>query len=119
MRFGDADMNGGLNGDMDIRNNRITMEQEVPEDGSVPSPTEFFAASFNGDINVRNNRIKKIREVEITSMGGGDVVIRNNKFEAVTAVDIESTGGTCESRDNSPASVNDMNNDNVGLACTQ
>ena len=110
IRLGDADEDGGLNGDMDVRNNRITMVVDGDD------PTEFLAQSFDGDINIRNNRFETLREIEITSFGDGDVSIRNNLFgDIVDSVAIESTGGSCESKGNSPPSVNDFNNG--GLAC--
>jgi hypothetical protein len=110
IRLGDAGDDGGLNGDMDVRNNRITM---VFDDDD---PTELLAQSFDGDINVRNNRFEPVRETEITSFGNGDLNIRNNLFgDIVELVEIQSTGGSCESKGNSPSNVNDVNNG--GLAC--
>jgi len=105
IRLGDVTDDGGLEGDIDVRNNRITMVVgDDPDD-----PTEFLAQSFDGDIDVRNNRFKTVQEIEITSIGDGDVDIRNNMFgDSVSAVEIESTSGDCESKHNKPDFVDQL-----------
>jgi hypothetical protein len=119
---------GGLAGDMDVRNNRITMvNKEDAEDR-----TEFVAQSFDGHIDVRNNRFgNRVEEIDIKSSGSGDIGIKNNRFintetvqeeifiiseggdvgvwnntfgESVNEVniDIDATTAQCESKHNRP-----------------
>jgi hypothetical protein len=123
---------GGLDGDMDVRNNRITMvnKKEDPED-----PTEFVAQSFDGHINVTNNRFgNRVGEIDIDSSGSGNIGVKNNRFlntetvqeeifitsedgdvgvwnntfgESVNEanIDIDSTTAQCESKRNRPELV--------------
>jgi len=69
IRFGDADNEGGLKGDMDVWKNKINL---VPGD-DPEDPTEFVAQSFSGDINIRSNGFKAVQETEIILIGGGSV----------------------------------------------
>jgi hypothetical protein len=140
IRLGDVikddqdDIIGGLDGDMDVRNNRITMVEnpEDPEDR-----TEFVAQSFDGHINVRNNRFgNRVEEIDIKSSGSGNIGVKNNRFlntetvqeeifitsehgdvgvwnntfgESVSVdeenIDIDSTTAQCESKRNRPELV--------------
>ena len=70
----DAEGNEGLNGDMDVRNNKIIMVNEN-------DPPEFVAQSFNGDINIRSNTLgNKVEEIDIRSAGSGNIGVKNNRF---------------------------------------
>jgi len=119
----------GLAGDMDIRNNRITLLGQEDPDPEEPG-TEFVAQSFDGGIDVRNNKLGgNVAKIDITSSGSGDIGVKNNEFlntetaqeikiisedgdvrvlintfgQIVDPVSIDSTNGQCGSSDrNSP-----------------
>ena len=119
---------GGLDGDMDVRNNRITL-LDPDEDGN-----EFVIQSFDGDIDVRNNKLgDNVGRIDITSSRSGDIGVKNNEFndqttqeiritsedgdvgvrintfgEIVTPVSIDSTTGDCESNRNRPELVDQL-----------
>lgn len=132
IRLGDATDEEGLDGDMDVRNNRITMvNKDDPED-----PTEFVAQVFDGNIDIRNNRFgNNLGEIDIVSAGSGDISVKNNSFintesvqeelfitsedgdigvwnntfgVSVNEVDISSTAGECESKRNTPELVDQL-----------
>lgn len=66
---------GGLDGDMDVRNNRITL-LDPDEDGN-----EFVVQSFDGDIDVRNNKLgDNVGSIDITSSSSGDIGVKNSEF---------------------------------------
>jgi len=127
--LGDTTDEEGLDGDMDVRNNRIAMVKG--------SPPEFVAQSFDGDIDIRNNRFgSNVEEIEIRSAGNGDIGVRNNSFlntekiqeqlfitsqdgdvgvwnntfgeMGLDEVDIDSAAGQCESKRNTPALVDKL-----------
>ena len=122
---------GGLEGDMDVRNNRITLLAQVAPDADEPG-TEFVVQSFDGDIDVRNNKLENnVARIDVTSSGSGDTSVKNNEFlnnqttkeikitsedgdvgvwnntfgESVNEVNIDSTTGQCESKRNRPELV--------------
>jgi hypothetical protein len=132
IRLGDTTDDDGLDGDMDVRNNRITMvNKDDPEDR-----TEFVAQAFDGHINVRNNRFgDNLGEIDIRTSGSGNIGVKNNIFlntetvqeeifitseggdvgvwnntfgESVNEVDINSTTGQCESERNRPELVDQL-----------
>ena len=121
---------GGLDGDIDVRNNRIAL-LDPDEDGN-----EFVVQSFDGDIDVRNNELgDNVARIDITSSSGGDIGVKNNEFlntesaqeiliasedgdvgvwnntfgESVDGeLEIESTTGECESKRNTPELVDQL-----------
>ena len=125
---------GGLDGDIDVRNNRITLLDQVDPDPDEPG-TEFVAQSFDGNIDVRNNNLgNNVARIDVTSSGGGDTSAKNNEFlnnqttqeikitseggdvgvwnntfgESVNEVNINSTTGQCESKRNKPELVDQL-----------
>ena len=119
---------GGLDGDMDVRNNKITL-LDPDEDGN-----EFVVQSFDGDIDIRNNKLgDNVGRIDITSSSSGDVGVKNNEFNnqttqqikitsedgdvgvwnntfggIVTPVSINSTTGDRESKRNRPELVDQL-----------
>ena len=126
---------GGLDGDIDVRNNRITLLDQVDPDPDEPG-TEFVAQSFDGDIDVRNNNLgNNVARIDVTSSGGGDTSVKNNEFLNnqtsqeikitsedgdvgvwsnrfgeidLNEVNIDSTTGQCESKRNTPELVDQL-----------
>jgi hypothetical protein len=123
---------GGLNGDTDVRNNRITLVKKAVDDD-----TELVVQSFDGDIEIKKNTLGNgVERIDITSSGSGDIDVKNNSLgntetdqaimitsedgdvsasnnrfaEAVDvdSVEIESTTGQCESRRNTPDVVDQI-----------
>ena len=71
---------GGLDGDIDVRNNRITLLDQVDPDPDEPG-TEFVVQSFDGDIDVRNNKLgDNVARIDITSSSSGDIGVKNNEI---------------------------------------
>ena len=138
IRLGDTADDEGLDGDMDVRNNKIKMIAKPVEDPEDPDLTEFVAQSFDGHINIRNNRFRnKVGEIGIRSAGNGNIGVKNNRFinnETVQeeifitseggdvsvlnnrfgkdideeGIKIESETGQCKSKRNRPELVDDL-----------
>lgn len=128
----DEQIVGGLEGDMDVRNNRLVLVRTTEEPSD---PAELVVQSYDGDIDLRNNRFGDVIErVDITASGGGDVAVRNSEFSndetaqevtiravdgdvsvlnngfgvTVDPVDIKSAGGECQSARNTPDLVDQL-----------
>ena len=73
----DDEIFGGLNGDMDVRINRLGLEKKAnPED-----EPEIVAQSFDGDVHIGFNGFRnRVGRIDITSAGGGDFGVKFNKF---------------------------------------